>query len=115
MFDDFDDPSSDPRNPSALKRLDRFALARAVQALRYLDQFHTLDVVKHPVTTSTHREEYDNDDFADLVEFWLTREALFLGLRGPLPGHVNRGKRWTWLTPAADPTGGVGGEKGPIA
>jgi len=112
MYDDFDDPIRDPRNPSALKRLDRFALARAVQSLRYLDQFHTLDVVKHPITASAHRNEHDNDDFPDLVEFWLTREALFLGLRGPMPGHVNRGKRWSWLAAVVDPTDGKGGVQG---
>jgi hypothetical protein len=111
-FDDLDD-LGDPRNPSALKRLDTFALARAVQALRYLDQFHTLDVVKHPTTNSAHRNEYDNDDFPELVEFWLKRESIFLGLRGPLPGHSSRGSRWAWLERAADPTEGKGGDPGP--
>lgn len=112
MFD-LDDDARDPRNPSALKRLDTFALARAVQSLRYLDQFHTLDVVKHPMTSSAHVQEYDRDDFPELVEFWLTREAIFLGLRGPLPGHHTRGKRWAWLTAEADPTEGKGGKQGP--
>ncbi|HRE88775.1 MAG TPA: hypothetical protein PK095_06490 [Myxococcota bacterium] len=111
MFD-IDDDSRDPRNPSAMKRLDTHALARAVQSLRYLDQFHTLDVVKHPTTTAAHRNEHDNDDFPELVEFWLKRETLFLGLRGPLPGHSSRGSRWAWQVAAADPTDGKGGPRG---
>lgn len=112
MFD-IDDDSRDPRNPSAMKRLDTHALARAVQSLRYLDQFHTLDVVKHPVTQMAHQDALDDDEFPDLVEFWLAREAVFLGLRGPLPGHASRGKRWAWHSPVADVSDGKGGDQGP--
>lgn len=113
-FDDFDDlERRDPRNPSAFKRLDKHALARAVQSLRYLDQFHTLDVVKHPVVTTAHLELSEDDAFPSVIEAWLEQEALMLGLRGPLPGHSSRGKRWAWLAPAVDPTGGEGGSFGP--
>jgi hypothetical protein len=104
-FDDLDDlDRRDPRNPSAFKRLDRAALKRALESLRYLDQFHTLDLVKHPITAMAHREELEREDFPMIVEAWLDQEALMLGLRGPLPGHVARGKRWAWLSAAVDPS-----------
>jgi len=101
-----DSPS--PPDPGAPPPLDRFALARAVQALRYLDQFHTRDVARHPLTLNAHRDLVDAEDFVVRVEAWLTRQALFLGLRGPLPGHPARGARWAWQVATADVTQGEG-------
>lgn len=103
----------DDMDPDDRKRLDPFAIARAVQALRYLPQFHTMDVVKHPTVAQAHPAEHDSDDFPDLIEAHLHREGLFLGLRGPLPGHVARGKRWAWHEASVDPTNGQGGDQGP--
>jgi len=80
--------------------VDAAALARTVRALVHLDQFHTSDVAFHHLTKVAHREVYDQPEFRDQVEDFLTLEATTLGLRGPLLGEPSRGKRWAWLLDA---------------
>ena len=108
-----DKPSFLP-DPDAPKSLDRFALARAIQSLRHLDHFHTVDVLRSPGVAFAHRDVIESPDFGERVEAWMRREALFLGLRGPLPGHPQRGARWAWQTAEADLTDGQGGDRGPL-
>jgi len=101
-------------DPDAPKSLDRVSLGRAVQALRHLDHFHTIDVIRDPRVSFAHRDAIESPDFGDRVEDWMRREALFLGLRGPLPGHAQRGARWGWQIAAADLTESKGGEPGSL-
>ncbi|MFO0745772.1 MAG: hypothetical protein U1F43_08870 [Myxococcota bacterium] len=92
MFGRYDDVREIPDYSS----LDKVALERAVMALKYLDQFHTLDVTTHMYSLEAHREQGRSEEFIALVTRWLTDEATRLGLRGPLPGHPSRGDRWAW-------------------
>lgn len=92
--------------------VDPVALARTVRALVHLDQFHTSDVAFHHLTKVTHRTTYEQPEFRDQVEDFLTLEATNLGLRGPLPGEPTRGKRWAWL-PDADRTRSAPGHHRP--
>jgi len=103
-------PDPDAFDPEAGPKLDRFALARAVQSLRHLPSFHTVDVLRCHDLTYAHRDVLESEGFVERVERWLVSEALHLGLRGPLPGHDALGKRWAWHLPEADPTGGKGGD-----
>lgn len=86
----------DPRELPDFRNIDTAALERAVSALKYLDQFHTLDVATHTIVLEVHRERAREAGFASLVGRWLDANATRLGLRGPLPGHPSRGDRWAW-------------------
>ncbi len=101
--------------PDAPKPLDGMALTQAVQALRYLVHFHTVDVIRNPRVNFAHRDAIESPDFRERVEGWMRREALFLGLRGPLPGHPTRGARWAWQVPEVDLADGHGQPFGPSA
>lgn len=76
--------------------LSRPAIEEAVEAQRHLAQFHTRDIVEHRAVATAHRHDIGDADFGQLVHTYLERNALTLGLRGPLPGHPERGERWAW-------------------
>lgn len=89
-------PNDDPRDIPELGKLDIPALERAINALKHLDQFHTIDITTHMHSLQAHREFGRTPEFFQLVTYWLNRNATLLGLRGPLPGHASRGDRWAW-------------------
>ncbi|PIE16087.1 MAG: hypothetical protein CSA66_07760 [Proteobacteria bacterium] len=79
------------------KQLDRDALEQALAALRERPSFHTHDLATHSILRATHRMAAFDPGFRELVEAWLARNGVGVGVRGPLPGHPAWGSRWAFF------------------
>ncbi|TNF26809.1 MAG: hypothetical protein EP329_20590 [Deltaproteobacteria bacterium] len=98
-----DRPFADPRDDDFIDLLSKPDLDGAVDALRHLQFFHTMDVVEDFNVRSVHRADAHHPDFRARVEAWLIHHQVRLGLRGPLPGHPALGARWGFYDDDSNP------------
>lgn len=83
-------------DPTDLHRVHRPAIEAALTDLSRGLAFHTRDIVEHREVQLSHRTMVRDEDFPQLLAAYLRRNAVALGVVGPLAGTPSLGDRWAF-------------------